>query len=179
MNLTSCWALFCGLLLTTPLMGQNACPDCMVDLPSNLPEDTLFLDAAPPGRVGEPYSGVISFRLPRTTTPVAAIDSTVTPGVTIQQITVTGLTNLPPGLDWYLPQAVFPLPDSTDGCLRICGIPLQAGTYMVHVVLTAQVFVFTQTASLIAHGCIVQQFYLHQKHRGITFSSTVMIRHSC
>lgn len=128
-------------------MGQNACPDCMVDLPSNLPEDTLFLDAAPPGRVGEPYSGVISFRLPRTTTPVAAIDSTVTPGVTIQQITVTGLTNLPPGLDWYLPQAVFPLPDSTDGCLRICGIPLQAGTYMVHVVLTAQVFVFTQTAS--------------------------------
>jgi hypothetical protein len=60
---------------------------------------------------------------------------------------VTGITNLPPGLDWYLPQTVFPLPDSTDGCLSICGVPLQAGTYMVHVVLSAQVFVFTQTAS--------------------------------
>jgi hypothetical protein len=144
---TSFWALLCGFFLALPLVGQNACPGCMVDLPLNLPEDTLYLDAAPTGRVGEPYLGVISFRLPRTTTPVAAIDSTVTPGITIQQITVSGLTNLPPGLDWYLPQAVFPLPNSTDGCLRICGTPLQSGTYLVHVVLTAQVFVFTQTAS--------------------------------
>lgn len=129
------------------LLAQQACPTCNIQLPANLPTDTLWLAQAPNGRAGQAYSGDISFRLPRTTTPVAALDSTVTPGITIQKITITGLTNLPPGLNWFAPQVVFPLPDSTDGCIRICGTPLQAGTYLVNVVLTAQVFIFTQTAN--------------------------------
>ena len=127
--------------------GQNACPTCTTQLPEPLPADTLYLAPAPNGRVGEFYSANISFRVPRTTTPVAAVDTTVAPGITINRITVTGLTNLPAGLSFHLPQAVFNLPDSTDGCVNICGMPLQPGTYLVNVTLTAQVFVLSQQST--------------------------------
>lgn len=127
--------------------GQNACPTCTTQLPDPLPADTLYLAPAPNGRVGEFYSANISFRVPRTTTPVAAVDTTVTPGITINRITITGLTNLPAGLSFELPQAVFNLPDSTDGCVNICGMPLQPGTYLVNVTLTAQVFVLSQQST--------------------------------
>ncbi len=133
--------------LANPTNGQNGCPACVVDLPPNLPADTLYLAPAPNGRAGEAYSADISFRVPLTTTPVAALDTTVAPGITINKITISGLTNLPPGLNWHVPQTVFPLPDSTDGCVRICGTPLQPGTYFVNVVITAQVFIFSQTAT--------------------------------
>jgi hypothetical protein len=133
--------------LTTLVSGQITCPACEIDLPAGLPDDTLYLAAAPVGRVGEWYSADIGFRVPLSTTPVSAIDSTVTPGVTINKITLTGLTNLPPGLAWEVPQAVFNLPDSTDGCIKICGMPLQPGLYMVNVVITAQVFIFSQSAT--------------------------------
>ena len=127
--------------------GQNACPTCTTQLPEPLPADTLYLAPAPNGRVGEFYSANISFRVPRTTTPVAAVDTTVAPGITINRITVTGLTNLPAGLSFHLPQAVFNLPDSTDGCVTICGMPLQPGTYLVNVTITAQVFVLSQQST--------------------------------
>jgi len=127
--------------------GQNACPTCTTQLPQTLPADTLYLAPAPNGRVGEFYSADISFRVPRSTTPVAAVDTTVVPGITINRITVTGLTNLPAGLSFQLPQAVFNLPDSTDGCVKICGMPLQPGTYLVNVTITAQVFVLSQQAT--------------------------------
>lgn len=133
--------------LTTFVSGQITCPTCEIYLPADLPDDTLYLAAAPVGRVGEWYSTDIGFRVPLSTTPVAAIDSTVTPGVTINKITLTGITNLPPGLAWEVPQAMFNLPDSTDGCIKICGTPLQPGLYFVNVVITAQVFIFTQSAT--------------------------------
>ena len=127
--------------------GQNTCPTCETTLPQDIPADTLFLSPAPSGRAGEWYDADISFRVPKTTTPVAAVDSTVLPGVNINKITITGITNLPPGLNWHLPQAVFNLPDSTDGCIKICGMPLQPGLYFVNVVITAQVFVISQSAT--------------------------------
>lgn len=137
--------LFSCMALSLP--GQNSCPACAVVLPTDLPADTLYLAPAAVGRVGEWYSADIAFRVPQTTTPVAAVDSTVPPGITINKITITGVTNLPPGLNWQLPQAVFNLPDSTDGCVKICGTPLQPGLYMVNVVITAQVLVLSQTAT--------------------------------
>lgn len=133
--------------IVTWAQSQNACPTCATQLPDPLPADTLYLDPAPNGRAGEWYSANISFRVPRTTTPVAAVDTTVAPGITINRITITGLTNLPPGLSFELPQAVFNLPDSTDGCVNLCGIPLQPGTYLVNVTLTAQVFVLSQQST--------------------------------
>ncbi|NUO01101.1 MAG: T9SS type A sorting domain-containing protein, partial [Saprospiraceae bacterium] len=128
------------------LYAQTGCPGCVISLPA-LPEDTIFLSIAPDGQAGQPYSADVSFRMPQTTTPVAASDSTVPPGLTIQQITINSLTNVPPGLNWEVNQTEFNPAEQTDGCVRFCGTPLLAGYYEVSVVVTATVFFVPQTTS--------------------------------
>jgi hypothetical protein len=118
----------------------------MIDLP-DLPEDTIYLSPAPDGQVGEYYEEDISFRMPKTTTPVAAVDPDVVPDVAIESITILSVTNVPPGLNWELDQSEFILADTTDGCIRFCGSPLQPGLYMVEVIVEAQVFFFTEVAA--------------------------------
>jgi len=126
--------------------AQTGCPGCVVALPE-LPTDTLYLSDAPTGQAGVYYAGDLSFRLPMTTTPVAAVDSTVIPGLPINQMTITSVAGLPPGLSWEASQLIFLNQMETDGCVRLCGTPLLPGLYEVQVLITAQVFVFTQTAS--------------------------------
>jgi hypothetical protein len=138
------------ILLTASLMlywlGVSAqCPGCVIDLP-NLPEDTLFLTDAPDGVVGVYYDGDLSFRMPKTTTPVAATDPDVLPGLNISEMTISSVSNLPPGLSWEPNQTSFN-PDDTDGCGKICGVPLLPGLYNVDVIITAQVVVLEQTSS--------------------------------
>jgi hypothetical protein len=79
------------------LSAQSGCPGCMIDLP-DLPEDTIYLSPAPDGQVGEYYEEDISFRMPKTTTPVAAVDPDVVPDVAIESITILSVTNVPPRL---------------------------------------------------------------------------------
>lgn len=135
------------LVLTASLtQAQTGCPGCETVLP-DLPADTLYLSDAPAGQAGQYYSGDLSFRLPMTTTPVAAVDSTVLPGLPINQITINSVAGLPPGLSWEASQLIFMTQLETDGCVRFCGTPLLPGLYQVQVVITAQVFVFTQTTS--------------------------------
>lgn len=127
-------------------MGQTGCPGCTIALPA-LPEDTIFLSAAADGQAGAYYNNDISFRMPKTTTPVAAIDPTVPAGLTIQQVTIASLTNLPPGLQWEANQLDFTPADQTDGCVKLCGIPLIPGYYEVEVIVTAQVLFVSQNSS--------------------------------
>jgi len=129
------------------LSAQLVCDACLVALPDTLPADTIFLQEALSARVGERYAEAISFRVPRTTTPVAANDPNVPAGIAISSFTVKNVTNLPPGLSWQVSRTRFELPDETDGCIRFCGTPLQAGLYNVEVVVTARVLVVDQTAS--------------------------------
>ncbi len=138
--------LFSILFLTLHAAAQSGCPGCVIELPT-LPADTIFLTAAPDGQAGQYYSGDVSFRLPKTTTPVAAVDETVLPGITIQQITISSMANVPPGLSWEVSQTVFDPAVETDGCVRFCGTPLLAGYYEVAVVITAQVLFIQQTTS--------------------------------
>ena len=128
------------------LKGQPTCPACTITLP-NLPEDTLFLGTAADGQVDMAYDEDISFRVPMTTTPVAAVDTTVPPNLAIEQFTIVGVSNLPPGLSWEASQTTFITAMETDGCVKICGIPLQAGLYQVEVGLKAQVAIISQTTS--------------------------------
>jgi hypothetical protein len=128
------------------LQAQSGCPGCVVTLPT-LAADTIYLGAAPNGRAGEHYEADISFRMPKTTTPVAANDSTVAPGITISQINITSVTNLPPGLSWQANKTEFNVATETDGCVRFCGTPLQPGLYEVEVVVTAKIFVISRTTS--------------------------------
>lgn len=133
-----------ALLLASQLRGQ--CPGCAINLPS-LPADTIYLSPAPDGEVGVYYSEDISFRLPKTTTPVAAVDPSVPPGLTISQITITSVAFLPPGMFWEANQTVFNPADETDGCVRLCGTPLQTDSFFVEVLITATILGISQSSS--------------------------------
>lgn len=127
--------------------GQMSCPGCTLNLPDGLAMDTLYMGASDDGQVGVFYDADISFRVPMTTTPVAAVDTTVPPDLTIDRFTVIGVSNLPPGLSWEASQTAFVTAEETDGCVKICGTPLHAGLYNVHVGLQAQVSFISQNTS--------------------------------
>lgn len=135
------------LFSITVLSAQNGCPGCAVNLPTGLPADTLFLPAFPNGEKGTPYNEDISFRVPKTTTPVNAVDSTTPPGLPISKIEILGIENMPPGLFWQANQTVFETATQTDGCIKICGTPTKTDTFVMTVKLRATVIIFAQEAS--------------------------------
>jgi hypothetical protein len=134
-----------GLLF--PATAQNGCPGCSIRLPDSLPVDTIFLADAASGFKNRAYSEDISFRMPRTTTPVAAIDTTTPPGFPLSKITINSLGNLPAGITWELSKQEYLVDVETDGCVRLCGTPEETGLFMVQVHLTANVFGIQKDAS--------------------------------
>ena len=128
--------------------AQTGCPGCVIMLP-DLPADTVFIGEAPDGQVGQYYDEDISFRMPQTTTPVAATDPSVPPGIDIDKITIAAVTNVPPGLSWEPDNPEFDLPEQTDGCVKFCGTPLQPGLYLVSVVVTVEVLFITEETSFL------------------------------
>lgn len=142
--------LLLGIILLSGGYGwsQTGCPGCEINLPDDLGADTIYISPAPDGQAGQAYSEDISFRMPLTTTPVANAGEDVPPGFAIDEITILSVANVPPGLSWEANQTVFDPSENTDGCVRFCGTPLLAGTYEVEVVITAQVFVLSQTTSI-------------------------------
>ncbi len=128
------------------IAAQTGCPGCLVDLPM-LPEDTIYLSAAPEGQAGTYYDGDLSFRLPMTTTPVNATDPTIPAGLDIAQFTILAVAGLPAGISWQASQTSFVTEEGTDGCVKFCGTPLLPGLYMVEVVIEAVVLIFPQQTS--------------------------------
>lgn len=126
--------------------GQSGCPGCMTALPP-LPEDTIYISPAPGGVAGEYYDGDISFRMPKTTTPVHATDPNTPAGLNISKINIITVANLPPGLHWEASQMEFDPGNQTDGCVKFCGTPLQPGLYEVKVFVTAEVLLISQSTS--------------------------------
>jgi len=141
--------LFIGLLALAlnTLSAQSGCPGCVTSLPANLPADTLYLPLLPDAEKGTPYDKDISFRVPKTTTPVYAIDSVTPPGLTISKIEIVGIEDMPPGLSWEANKLVFETATETDGCIKICGIPLVSDSFTMTVKLKATVLIFSQEAS--------------------------------
>jgi Secretion system C-terminal sorting domain len=129
------------------LFSQNSCPGCQVGLPQNLPSDTVFLQKIADGKQFQAYSADISFRLPKTTTPVNAIDSTTPPNLPITKFKILSVTGLPAGLDWTPNKFTFETGNETDGCIKICGTPLAADSFDILVNLEATVYFLTKTAS--------------------------------
>ena len=137
------------ILLCIALLGgainaaaQTACPGCTVNLPP-LPADTIYATPVPNGQQGVYYDQTVSFRLPKTTTPLCNIGTNPPPcGLTIDKFKIISITGLPLGLDWtpnvangtYIPAT------NPDGCIRLCGTPLQADTFQVNVFVEATVF---------------------------------------
>ncbi len=133
-------------LFSIQINAQTGCPGCQIQL-DTMPEDTLFLGSPAAGEVNAFYDEDLSFRLPKTTTPVYAIDSTTIPNISISSFKILGLSNLPPGLSYEVNQTDFNPADQTDGCAKICGTPLASGQFFVTVDLEATVFGLTQPAS--------------------------------
>lgn len=131
---------------TLLLSAQTGCPGCLLELP-DLPEDTIYLSAAADGQAGVYYDDDLSFRLPLSTTPVNALDPSVFPGLPIDEFTILGVANLPIGMSWEASQTNFVTADTTDGCVKLCGVPLLAGFYEVEVVIEARISFITQQTS--------------------------------
>lgn len=127
--------------------GQTGCPDCIAMLPDTLPVDTIFIGQLPDGKVGEPYDADVSFRMPKSTTPVAASDSTVIPNIPIDRIRIESIIDVPEGIAWEASQLEFRVSDETDGCAKFCGIPTEPGLYMLEVNLSARVIIIEQNTS--------------------------------
>ncbi len=141
------FAVMTAVMAGVPLYAQTGCPGCVVNLPAGLPEDTLYLPPLPVGERGKSYNVDLSFRVPKTTTPVSKVDSTTPPGLPISRIEIAGVENLPPGLAWQANKTVFETATETDGCFKICGTPLKADSFVLTVKLRATVFIFTQETS--------------------------------
>lgn len=124
------------------------CPGCLTALPSPMASDTIFLGAAPNGQVGVAYDEDISFRMPMTTTPVAAVDPTVPAGLPITEINIVSVTNLPPGMSWEASKLQFAVAGGdTDGCVKFCGTPTLSDSFFIQVTVTANVFGIIQSSS--------------------------------
>ncbi|MBI1225501.1 MAG: T9SS type A sorting domain-containing protein [Bacteroidetes bacterium] len=134
------------LFFTTEIAAQVGCPNCNVSLPA-LPADTIYISDAPDGEAGQIYDHDISFRMPKTTTPVNATDPDTPPGLNISQIDIVAVVNVPPGLNWQPSQFSFNPSNQTDGCVKFCGTPLQPGLYNVEVFVTATVLTLNQSTS--------------------------------
>ena len=128
--------------------GQSGCAGCSVTLPESLAADTIFLSQPSDGQVGTFYQEDISFRLPRSTDAVISIDPTAPRGLPISKVTITSVSNLPPGLSWEASQREFNTSSQTDGCLRFCGLPFQPGLYFVEINITVRVVIVNETATV-------------------------------
>jgi PKD repeat protein len=141
-------SIFCfSALFVCSLNAQSGCPGCAVNLPSGLPADTLFLQNLPDGEQGKAYNQDISFRMPTTTTPVHAIDTTTPAGLPISNIEIVSIEGVPPGLYWQPSQFVFETATETDGCVKFCGTPTESDSFVMVVKVKATVFIFAQEAS--------------------------------
>lgn len=135
------------LFIFNVLNAQSGCPGCVVSLPAGLAADTIYLPKIPSGELGKAYDQDISFRMPKTTTPVNAIDSTTPPGLTISKIEILSLEGLPKGLKWQPNQTVFEVGTLTDGCIKICGTPTESDTFVLTVKIKASILFLTKESS--------------------------------
>lgn len=145
--LRSTLAICISLLFSVLLEAQTGCPGCAVSVPAGLPADTVYLPALPDGVAGTYYDQDISFRLPKTTTPVNAIDSTTPPGLTISKFEIVSIDGLPPGMYWQPNKFNFDVSTETDGCIKICGTATTSDSFELIVTLKATVLFFAQEAT--------------------------------
>ncbi len=135
-TLLVCMALFFAISMQ---LNAQTCPTCTVVLPT-MPVDTVYLDTFPNARQNEYYEERISFRLPMTTTPLIALDTTqnIPAGINLTAFSVQGISGLPLGMSFTLDRPLparydEAAPDTRDGCVTICGTPRQSGVFIVNI----------------------------------------------
>ncbi|MEM1120174.1 MAG: T9SS type A sorting domain-containing protein [Bacteroidota bacterium] len=129
------------------LVAQTGCPDCVIALPDSLQEDTFYLQEFPDGQYRVTYDESITYRLPTNTSQVLYLVPSLPAGIGIGELAIKSINGLPAGLSWEPSQKSYDLPDERDGCVRICGTPLQFGTFELEITVTAQVAIISQDAT--------------------------------
>jgi hypothetical protein len=144
-------AMVLGLgLAFAPAGALNAqCPGCAIDFGCSTiaPDGGLCPEIIPAATVGDAYDEDITFYVPQN-----AVDPGTGIAVDVLQITITGISGLPLGVDWECnsPGCVYTPPSSPPasefGCVKICGTPLGApGIYTITVDVIAEVLAFGLT----------------------------------
>lgn len=131
------------IFLTIPFVKAqgNQCPGCNIDMtcvsPTNFP--SLCPATMPNGTQLQPYDENVTFFMPD------KVDASGFSNLDLTQVTITGLSGMPLGLNWtsntYPSNSYNPTSNvnTQRGCVKICGTPLAAGTYNVIVNVTVTV----------------------------------------
>lgn len=140
------------LSLASSQSAQAQCPNCTIVLPAGIPADTIVVDSLPAAFKNAYYEESMSYRLPYTTDPLAAVappGTNVPAGLSIDHFKVLSVTGLPPGLSWSGDRPTPMLydevaPDTRDGCITLCGVPGASGIFTINVNFEIQIsgFVF-------------------------------------
>lgn len=115
------------ILSTTGNQVFSQCtPDLSITVPGVYPDSATGL---PPGTIGVPYSEVIQ---------VKVLTDTLFMGntVLITNITITGVTGLPPGLTYSCNPSNCIFPGGSNGCILLSGTPSITGTFNLNVDLS-------------------------------------------
>ncbi|MFM7903469.1 MAG: hypothetical protein ACKPAD_15980, partial [Bacteroidota bacterium] len=103
---------------TAHLASAQCVPDPTITIPGIYPDSATGLSS---GVVGTPYTQVIQAKVPVDT--VVSINGLPPTNITISNITVTGVTGLPPGLTYSTTPANGIFPGGSNGCMLVSGTP--------------------------------------------------------
>lgn len=129
------------------LIAQTGCPSCEIVLPDSIGTDTFYLQEFPDGQFRTNYDESVTYRLPTNTSQLLFLLPDLPGGIGIGKLSIKSINNLPAGLSWEPNQKSYDLPDERDGCIRICGTPLQFGLFQLEITVTAQVSILNQDAT--------------------------------
>jgi len=119
-----------------PVLAQ--CPGCAVDSTCVVSPAYPTLCPVTPveGTAGEPYAADFTFWMPTSFTDPGS-------GLTVDftQMTITGVSGLPFGLDFEAsaPGGVYYPQDNQFGCARVCGVPIGPGVFTITISILATV----------------------------------------
>jgi PKD repeat protein len=116
--------------------AQTGCPNCKIDTSCFRFQDVSLCPAAlPTACLDSSYSEDITFYMPQD----LVYQGTA---VTLKQIEIISISNVPPGLGWTVNSSnlIYTItsdPATQRGCVKICGIPTSLGTYAITVTVIA------------------------------------------
>ncbi|MCZ2248519.1 MAG: T9SS type A sorting domain-containing protein [Bacteroidia bacterium] len=122
-------------------ISKAQCPGCIVNpnCSASPAQPTLCPSVLPDGTQNQTYDENITFYMP-------AQFQAQGINVTLNKITVTNISGMPPGINWETSASpsniFFPSsnpPTSERGCVKMCGVPTLFGLYNIIVSVTAEV----------------------------------------
>ncbi len=122
------------------------CPGCNINTAYTSPG--IYPNPLPDGTQGQPYDQDVTF-----------VMFTDTQGLTVNYFKIISVSNLPFGLNWECNNSangcVYDPATSIYGCVKVCGTPLQNGTYNIAVGVLANLAVVGDQSSTINIGLTI------------------------